>query len=317
MEEYSNSTALGSFEIPPVAIYCKMFLLFVAPLAVIIPSGLVVRVIVKQAKLHTKYYFILVFLLATDAVGIILENSTVFTGISIYLADVDVAISCVFLRILKAPQFASQLMFVVLGIDRFIAIAFPFHHKEIVTTKFACGMIAVIWMLTVVIYAVVLSVTDFVYIPQFAECTILKGFPFMHLIKQFMLLMSTALIVAINIYLYYKILETKRKHQNYVHGCESQTTSKLDALRKRLREHVKPTVSILLLGGIDGLFNIVIVLMYPLARVIFGNNSMTRLYLLQFLVLPLRWIQLISRPLVYGIYMANIRKKLCDFNWFN
>jgi len=82
------------------------------------------------------------------------------------------------LCILEAPQFASQLTFVMLGIDRFIAIAFPYHHKEIVTTKFACGMVATVLVLTVVMYAVILSVTDFAYILQFAECVILTGFPF-------------------------------------------------------------------------------------------------------------------------------------------
>ena len=42
--------------------------------------------------------------------GITLENLTTFIAIFIYLADVDVAINCVFLKILEAPQFASQLM---------------------------------------------------------------------------------------------------------------------------------------------------------------------------------------------------------------
>jgi len=150
-------------------------------------------------------------------------------------------------------------------------------------------------------------VTDLIYVPQFAECTTLKGFPFMYMVKQLMLLMLTVLIVAINIYLYHKILETKRKHQNNIHDCNSQT-----ALRKRLQDHIKSTVSILFLGGIDGLINVILVLMYPLGRIIFGNSSMARLYVLQFLVLPLRWAQLISRPLVYGIYMSAIRKKLCN-----
>ena len=53
--------------------------------------------------------------------------------------------------------------------------------------------------------------------------------------------------------------------------------------------------------------------MYPLTRIILGNNSLARLYLLQFLVLPLEWLQLISHPLVYGIYMTAIRKKLFNF----
>jgi len=150
-------------------------------------------------------------------------------------------------------------------------------------------MVTMVWVLTVATYAVILSVTDFAYIPQFAECAILTGFPFAYLIRLFMLVMSTVLIIAINIYLYYKILETKRKYKEnlQLHGRDSRNTSKLDALRKRLREHIKPTVSILLLSGIDRLINVATVFMYPLARSILGNNSIARLYLLSFWCYPL------------------------------
>jgi len=54
--------------------------------------------IVKQAKLHMTNYSFLVFLLATDVIGLILENWMKFIAILIYLADMDVAIDCIFLK---------------------------------------------------------------------------------------------------------------------------------------------------------------------------------------------------------------------------
>jgi len=56
-------------------------------------------VILKQAVLRTKYYFILVFLLNIHATGVTLENLTTFIAISIYLANMDVEINCVFLKL--------------------------------------------------------------------------------------------------------------------------------------------------------------------------------------------------------------------------
>jgi len=85
-------------------------------------------------------------------------------------------------------------------------MAFPFHHKQIVatkfacgmvTTKFACGMVLMVWVLMVAAYAVILSVTDFAYILQFAEYAILKGLLFAYWIRLFMLVVSTVLIIAI------------------------------------------------------------------------------------------------------------------------
>jgi len=136
------------FGVPFIAVCCKMLLLFITPLTVMAPFGLVVLRYIQSI-----FYFILVFLLATNATGVTFANLKTFIVISIYQAYVDVEINCVFLKILEAPKFASQLMFVVLGIDRFIVMAFPYHHKEIVATKFACYR-----------YAVVLLGTDFAHI---------------------------------------------------------------------------------------------------------------------------------------------------------
>jgi len=66
-----------------------------------------------------------------------------------------------------------------------------------------------------------------------------------------------------------------------IHGSDLQTTYKLAVLKKRLRELIKLTVFILLLGGMDELFNIVTVLMYPF---ILWNSLMVRPYVLEFLV---------------------------------
>jgi len=74
-----------------------------------------------------------------------------------------------------------------------------------------------------------------------------------------MLVMPTVLIIAINICLYLQdFRDSKETSKQLAHD-----SSRLDILRKRLQEQIKSTVSILLLGGIDGLLNAVTVSMYP------------------------------------------------------
>ena len=83
----------------------------------------------------------------------------------------------------------------------------------------------------------------------------------------------------------------------------------------RLGEQVKPTVSVLLLGGLDGIFNIVfnivIVLLIGLE-----NDPLVKLYLFEFLAIPLQWLQIMCHPLVYGLYMTAIHKRILDFDWY-
>lgn len=65
MENYSNNTSSNS-EMPLFVVYLKFLFAFLLLLAVGIPCGLVIRVMVKETELHTKYYFFLVVLLACD-----------------------------------------------------------------------------------------------------------------------------------------------------------------------------------------------------------------------------------------------------------
>ena len=83
----------------------------------------------------------------------------------------------------------------------------------------------------------------------------------------------------------------------------------------RLREQVKPTVSILLLGGLDGIFNIILLLTY--VSLGFVSNSIVRDYVVVFWVIPLHWLQIMCHPLVYGLYMTAIRKKILDFELYH
>ena len=135
MEDYTkNGTISETLQVPLSAIYLKMVLLLIALFAVI-------RVIVKENQLHTKYYFFLFFLLVNDVMGVTLENSALFIALYIHVADINIPISCTALKILEAPSLASQLMFAVLAIDRYIAIKYPFRHRKMMTTKLASGLV--------------------------------------------------------------------------------------------------------------------------------------------------------------------------------
>ena len=94
------------------------------------------------------------------------------------------------------------------------------------------------------------------------------------------------------------------------------TNQKNESMGKRIHENIKPAVSLLLLGGIDAAFNLLQPLIYISMQVILGNNSITRLYLAEFVGRPIQWCQLMSHSLVYGIYMTKIRQRILDFELY-
>ena len=311
--ESSNGTAAG--EVPLYVSYLKLIMVTLAPLVLAIPTGLVLRVIVKEESLHTKYYFFVGNLLATDFLGLAVESLLQIVGLIIHVAGYPVQLNCVLIKVFETPTFTSRLLFATLGIDRFIAIAYPYHHRKIMTNKFIVGVIAAVWGMSIATNSLLASGGYFRYVPAFAKCFGLGGFPVGYAFQIVLTISSTALIIAINVYLYRQILESnkKRRENMQLTGVGSKEATN----HEMLKNHIKPAVSVLLLGGLDGIFNLAIPVTHIILRITYGSNSLTRLYFVEFLVFAIEVCQVTCHPLVYGIYMTAIRKKLFDFELYH
>ena len=321
--EAVNNTVDVSFsaseaEVPLFVSYLKMIVLLLAPFVIGIPSALVIRVIAFERKLHTKYYFFLVNLLVTDFLGVLVNNVVQFVALVLYVSGSSIKLSCIFIEIFGMFSFAGQLLFITLGIDRFVAIASPYHHRKIMTKKVVVTIVAVVWGSAILITSVLLVQVPYVHLYPFARCSGLSGFPLIYLFKGSVMASSTVLIIAINLYLYYKILQSnkKLKENMRLHGESSTKARRHVARRDHLRSHIKPIVSVLLLGGIDGLINLLIPLLQILFRLTLGNDSIARIYAIELVVYPLQWIQLLCHPLVYGLYMTKIRRNIFNFELY-
>jgi len=320
MEASNVTTAQFADKVPLFVSHLKMFLQLIAPFAIGIPAGLVICVIATEKELHTKYYFILVNLLVTDVLGVILENGITFIATGMYILGIQTKVNCIFMKSFDALIPASQLLFAALGIDQFIAIAYPYKYIKIMTKKMVCSLIIAIWAITISFNIILVSTTPFQYVHQLGRCYPLSGFPFVYMIRAFLNITTTIDIIATNMYLYKQILASNKKHKENMRldGQSSAADArKHAAMRERLREHIKPALSVLFLGGIDAAFNLLFPIIYVSMRVILGNNSIARLYLAEFVARPIQWSQLICHPLVYGIYMTKIRRRILDFELYH
>ena len=322
MEAVNNmvdaSFSASEAEVPLFVSYLKMIVLLLAPFVIGIPSALVIRVIAFERELHTKYYFFLVNLLITDFLGVLVNNVVQFVALVLYVSGSSIKLSCIFIEIFSIFSFAGQLLFITLGIDRFVAIASPYHHRKIMTKKVAVFIVGVVWDLAISITSVLLVQVPYVHLYPFARCYGLSGFPLIYLFKGSVMVSSTVLIIAINLYLYYKILQSnkKLKENMRLHGESSTTARRHVARRKNLHSQIKPTVSILLLGGMDGLINLLIPLLQIVFRLTLGNDSIARIYAIEFVIQPLKLVQLLCHPLVYGLYMTKIRRNIFNFELY-
>jgi len=78
---------------------------------------------------------------------------------------------------------------------------------------------------------------------------------------------------------------------------------------------MKPMLSVFIAGGIDGLLNMVFVIVFGISSSIGSSNAF--LYVTQFIIAPIQLCQSMSHALTYGIYSKKIRKWLFDHSCCN
>jgi len=111
-------------------------------------------------------------------------------------------------RVFEVFQLVAQLMCAFMGIDRFITIVYPYQHKKIMSKKFVCGLVASVCVLAVGLHSLITSTMTFQFVPRLAQCTVLTGFPLAYMSWVFLILSSTELVVAINVYLYWRPIKS-------------------------------------------------------------------------------------------------------------
>ena len=138
--QFSNET--DSEEVPVFAIVLFMVFQLISAVIVITLDVMVINVIGWTRELHTKYFFLVAHLLGTDVAGYIVRLLRQCLIIILYQLglnsdSINTTIILKWLVILPSTvlYLISILLPMTLAIERMIVIAFPYRHRDIMTTK--------------------------------------------------------------------------------------------------------------------------------------------------------------------------------------
>ena len=313
---FRGNTSIGSQSDGPVPLYLtylKMFMLSILVPSVTIPAVMVIRIILKNAVLKTRNNIFLVNLLIAD-VCIALVRWLLNTTLMIpYLLGFNITINCtIYFVPMLGLVMATKLMFVPLSVDRFVHIAFPFSYKKIMTTKVIAITISSLWLLSIFVSTVsVVNQPPTTYIPSLGACRIESTSPLFHFILAGLVFISAVLNTITSIYLRYRIIKSNKFfHSVKRSAAEEQKSIKAGRLVEILQEQIRPTLSVFIAGGVDGVLNMIHVIIYFVVYFNFSNTG--TLYITHFLLIPIQLCQSLSHILSYGLYNKEIRKRLLD-----
>ena len=309
----------SSITIPLPLTYLKLFGLTLGVPAVTVPALIVITIIVKiQKKKNTNNINNVLFanLLIADIVFALIHWGVGSTMIILYLCDLP-SINCEIAHTLThVPVLASRLIFLPIVINRFISVMFPISFKRIVTLKRVVVIIICLWLFILLI-SFVSRTNHFVLVPSLGECAPRQTSPLIPLVAVGSLITSILIITTTSIYLRYKIIKSNRFFHCYNRStAEEQKSTIAGRLAEVLQEQLKPTLSVFIVGGIDGTFSLLngIILVIALS---FMPSTLIFLYTKQFALIPLQYCQSISHSLVYGFRVKDIRQKFLNYITFN
>ena len=311
-ESVSSNDDISTEEVSLLVTYLNMVAILIVSVIVITPAVIVINVIWQIRELHTKHYFLVAKLLVTDIIYIVTRSVMKYLIAILYLLDLNSASATVVIQFLMSPmvkllQLITILLPATIAIERMIVIRYPYRHRSIITTKMVISTLAAIWgvsLILVIIIAIVaplniawpLATTDY-------GATI---FPFLVIPR----LISAVFITVANVFVQYEVyVSNKKAKENQRLGNEpTEETKQLVKIVKLLRTQVKPTIALLLIGGIDTIGNLLIPLLYVANETLLESSE--RIYVKQLLLYPIASSLLAAHPLVYGLYMKKIRRRL-------
>ena len=302
-------------DIPLVATYLKIILLLVTIPTTIIPAVVIIHIIRTTEELHTRYCLFLVNLFISDILSSIQYFFEMFIMI-LYLLSIRIYVSDWAFSITSIPIVATQYCFVLLATDRAVGVAFPYRYRNIMKLGVVYALIASVWIIAVALlfFAGFLGPAYLVWPFEFflPPSDFTGGFILYMLPKA----VSVILIVGINVYLY-RIIQSKKKLEANLRlsGRDEHKITKLQRLIHNLQTQLKSSLPILVLGGVDCLLivshTLIIIIIHALYPI--DSNPVVGTVLIQFLVIPLEYCQIISHSVTYGIYKKEVRKKLHQY----
>ena len=320
MESTVNESVNGSFtesyqQLTPYASYFKLSFLLIWTPAVIVPALFVIHVVLKNEKLQTKKNFFLINLLITDIALVFSRCIINGTLIILHLFDVDLDVNCIVIVILTLiPALANKLCFLPVVVDRLLNIAFPFDYKQIMTNKVVAITIATLWLVTVSITIIIVTSHTLLYLPPLGDCVVIDNHTLLRIIIVGPQLTTALAIIITSIYLRYKIYKSKKFFERtHTNAVERRKELSAGILLDMLRKELKPTISILMMGGVDGLLNLLMPIIWLGGRLVFIQGPHIRQMYSQLITLLVQLCQSLSHSLAYGIYNKKIRKYLCEY----
>jgi len=309
---WENDTDHRSSFLPDYFTYLSLGFKFIATMTILLMAGLVIATIKITRSLHKPHIIFIANVMITDvvaAVTLFLLNFVMISGFALGQGDL---ISCNIYIFLLHPVIVYHLTFLMMSVDKVIAIKIPFKHDGIMTHCTVVSIIISLWLFACFISLHILFKDDsYIIVSRYGLCLLEKD-AFLGVLLTFAIPVFTESIgtISFNTYLAVKAYQMQQKIQRETRlsGANNQLEH-LKQKRGNIKKHMKPIITLLVITLANSTICVLFLVLYIPGK--FWISSEAYQKTMDYIIAPnVLYIALILHPFVYGLYFKQIRDPL-------
>ena len=231
-----------------------------------------------------------------------------------YIVGIQDPFRCDMLYLLQFPFFVTVYTFVILSVDKIIAIKFALRYNSIVTRHRAYLAIAVCWIIALLfrimrlIYELTTGI-EYDKSSRFGSCFLKQQQSLLVslLTSIFPIFQACSITITLDVYLSIKAYQMYKKIQQESGEKKELFKDKLNQIFRQLKPMI--TLLVTILGSLA--ITVFASAVYIYVKALRVEDEAYQTFLKHILVYNLGVLSSIVHPVVYGLYFRNIRQPLC------
>ena len=292
--------------------YLSLVFKWIATLIILMMAGWVVFTIKTTRKLHKPHNIFVANLMITDIISAVLTTIQASIMIIGYVTGGGDFINCTVFIFLLFPILVIQCTYLMISVDKVIAIAFPFKHRKTMKPRVVTGSIAGGWLVSILLYChVFFNPASYTKAAQYGICHDDRAFIFSLLTFILPIFVVSLITLTLNIYLSFKAFQVQRqiRRESMLSGTTSNEVNKFKKKQATIKAHLKPMITLLVVSFGSSAFGLLFPILYIPARVLetpaFYEATM------KYIVAPnVGYLVLLLHPFVYGLYYKQVREPM-------
>jgi len=315
-EETATPDHQDDASLPRYLICLSLGFKLVVSLITVLMAGWVLVTIKTTKSLHKPHNVFVGSLMITDVL-MALFGFLASGGMTVAsLLGVEDLVNCDVFWLPVLPACLTSVLYVVISVDKVIAISSPFKYKKIMTPRAVCGVIVVSCSIALVRFALFFffGSDNFIKVADYGACPRSSVGAVFVLVYLLPFILASVMTLIFNIYLAiiaYQVRMEIQKETSLSGGDSSQVRS-LKQKQGNLKKQMKPVITLLVIVVGSVLVNLLLAVFYIPANLL--TNATLYNKIVDCLIAPNAYFMTpLLHPFVYGFYFKHVREPMMTF----